>query len=177
MSHNYFVQVTKHEDAPESEWKGWNWRSEGDLMVNGAFFTPSGAGASSSYAKASSLGARPSSLVATITTNAGALNCKKGSRCWSRHMIGQHFVTSDWSGVRVQLNLVRETSRKRKKNWKIWGRRRKVYLEDFLGFVFPPYFPLFFYHFFCYSICSLSFPLFVYSTLMITTSACYSWNI
>ncbi|KAE8730909.1 putative pectate lyase 22 [Hibiscus syriacus] len=74
-------EVTKHEDAPESEWKSWNWRSEGDLMVNGAFFTPSGAGASSSYAKASSLGARPSSLVATITTNAGALSCKKGSRC------------------------------------------------------------------------------------------------
>ncbi|TYJ25627.1 hypothetical protein E1A91_A07G062500v1 [Gossypium mustelinum] len=74
-------EVTKHEDAPESEWKNWNWRSEGDLMVNGAFFTRSGAGASSSYAKASSLGARPSSHVASITTNAGALNCKKGSRC------------------------------------------------------------------------------------------------
>ncbi|MBA0834870.1 hypothetical protein Goarm_007191, partial [Gossypium armourianum] len=74
-------EVTKHEDAPESDWKSWNWRSEGDLMVNGAFFTASGAGASSSYSKASSLGARPSSLVATITTNAGSLNCKKGSRC------------------------------------------------------------------------------------------------
>ncbi|KAE8707461.1 putative pectate lyase 18 [Hibiscus syriacus] len=49
-------EVTKHEDAPESDWKNWNWRSEGDLMVNGAFFTASGAGASSSYAKASSLG-------------------------------------------------------------------------------------------------------------------------
>ena len=80
-NNNHFMQVTKHEDAPESDWKNWNWRSEGDLMVNGAFFTPSGAGASSSYAKASSLGARPSSLVATITTNAGSLNCKKGSRC------------------------------------------------------------------------------------------------
>lgn len=74
-------EVTKHEDAPESEWKNWNWRSEGDLMVNGAFFTASGAGASSSYAKASSLGARPSTLVGTITTNAGSLNCRKGSRC------------------------------------------------------------------------------------------------
>ena len=80
-TNNYFMQVTKYEEAPESEWKNWNWRSEGDLMLNGAFFTPSGAGASSSYAKASSLGARPSSLVATITTNAGALGCKKGSRC------------------------------------------------------------------------------------------------
>lgn len=75
------VQVTKHEDAPENEWKGWNWRSEGDLLLNGAFFTPSGAGASSSYAKASSLGAKPSSLVATLTANAGTLSCRKSSKC------------------------------------------------------------------------------------------------
>lgn len=50
-------------------------------MLNGAFFTPSGAGASSSYAKASSLGARPSSLVSSITAGAGALGCRKGKRC------------------------------------------------------------------------------------------------
>ncbi|KAI3981764.1 hypothetical protein MKX01_027749 [Papaver californicum] len=74
-------EVTKYEDAPQSVWKNWNWRSEGDLLLNGAFFTPSGASASSSYAKASSLGARSSSLVGPLTTNAGALNCRKGSRC------------------------------------------------------------------------------------------------
>ncbi|XP_042053857.1 probable pectate lyase 5 [Salvia splendens] len=74
-------EVTKHEDAPESEWKRWNWRSEGDLMLNGAFFTLSGAGASSNYAKASSLSARPSSLVGTITGGSGSLNCRKGKRC------------------------------------------------------------------------------------------------
>ncbi|XP_073306831.1 probable pectate lyase 5 [Primulina huaijiensis] len=74
-------EVTKHEDAPESKWKQWNWRSEGDLMLNGAFFTPSGAGASSNYAKASSLSARPSSLVSSMTDGAGALSCKKGKRC------------------------------------------------------------------------------------------------
>eukprot|EP00257_Ricinus_communis_P027732 XP_025015146.1 probable pectate lyase 18 [Ricinus communis] len=74
-------EVTKHEDAPESQWKNWNWRSEGDLLVNGAFFRATGAGASSSYAKASSLSARPSSLVGSITVGAGALPCKKGARC------------------------------------------------------------------------------------------------
>ncbi|WMV28986.1 hypothetical protein MTR67_022371 [Solanum verrucosum] len=74
-------EVTKHEDAAESEWKNWNWRSEGDLMLNGAFFIRSGAGASSSYAKASSLSARPSTLVNSITMNAGALGCKKGKKC------------------------------------------------------------------------------------------------
>lgn len=75
------MKVTKHEDAPESEWKNWNWRSEGDLMLNGAFFKPSGAGASSSYSRASSLGARPSTLVGQLTIGSGSLNCKKGSRC------------------------------------------------------------------------------------------------
>ncbi|KAL0385429.1 UNVERIFIED_CONTAM: putative pectate lyase 5 [Sesamum radiatum] len=74
-------EVTKHEDAPESQWKNWNWRSEGDLMLNGAFFTRSGAGASSNYAKASSLSARPSSLVGSMTMGAGSLSCKKGKRC------------------------------------------------------------------------------------------------
>ncbi|XP_062110524.1 probable pectate lyase 5 [Humulus lupulus] len=74
-------EITKHEDAPQGKWKNWNWRSEGDLYLNGAFFTRSGAGASSNYAKASSLAARPSSLVSTITAGAGTLRCRKGSRC------------------------------------------------------------------------------------------------
>ncbi|KAJ4979908.1 hypothetical protein NE237_010688 [Protea cynaroides] len=46
--------MTKHKDAPESEWKNWNWRSKGDQMLNGAFFTGSGVEGSSSHAKASS---------------------------------------------------------------------------------------------------------------------------
>ena len=74
-------QVTKRVDTDESEWKGWNWRSEGDLLLNGAYFTPSGAGASASYAKASSLGAKSSSMVGSITSDAGALNCRRGSHC------------------------------------------------------------------------------------------------
>ncbi|KAG4182226.1 hypothetical protein ERO13_A09G031200v2 [Gossypium hirsutum] len=75
-------EVTKHENAPESEWKRWNWRSEGDLMLNGAFFRQTGAsGASSTFARASSLSARPSSLVGTMTMTAGALKCRRGSHC------------------------------------------------------------------------------------------------
>jgi len=35
-------QVTKRDYAPESEWKNWQWRSEGDLLMNGAFFVQSG---------------------------------------------------------------------------------------------------------------------------------------
>ncbi|XP_055830701.1 probable pectate lyase 18 [Solanum dulcamara] len=74
-------EVTKHEIAPESEWKNWNWRTDGDLMLNGAFFVQSGAGASSNYAKASSLSAKSSSLISSLVSDAGALSCRKGFRC------------------------------------------------------------------------------------------------
>jgi pectate lyase len=73
--------VTKRVETAESAWKGWNWRSEGDLLLNGAYFTPSGAGASASYSRASSLGAKPSSMVGTITSGAGVLSCKKANSC------------------------------------------------------------------------------------------------
>ncbi|GLJ32818.1 hypothetical protein SUGI_0660920 [Cryptomeria japonica] len=74
-------EVTKRENFNTGEWQHWNWRSEGDLLLNGAFFTPSGAGASSSYAKASSLGARPSSMVRSLTGNAGPLSCRARAHC------------------------------------------------------------------------------------------------
>ncbi|KAK6920819.1 Pectate lyase [Dillenia turbinata] len=34
-------EVTKRDHAPEREWNGSTWRSEGDLLRNGAFFTES----------------------------------------------------------------------------------------------------------------------------------------
>ncbi|KAK2360709.1 Pectin lyase superfamily protein [Trifolium repens] len=74
-------EVTKRVDTGEGVWKGWNWRSEGDLLLNGAFFTPSGAGAGASYARASSLGAKSSSLVGTLTSGSGVLNCRRGAMC------------------------------------------------------------------------------------------------
>lgn len=46
----------------------------GDLLLNGAYFTASGRAAPGSYARASSLAAKSSSLVGMITSNAGALS-------------------------------------------------------------------------------------------------------
>ncbi|XP_020229040.1 probable pectate lyase 8 [Cajanus cajan] len=74
-------EVTKRVDTGSSIWKSWNWRSEGDLLLNGAFFTSSGAGAAASYARASSLGAKSSSLVGTLTSGAGVLACRRGFTC------------------------------------------------------------------------------------------------
>ncbi|KAK9104277.1 hypothetical protein Scep_021121 [Stephania cephalantha] len=73
--------VVKRENTDEEEWKHWNWRSRGDLMLNGAYFEQSGSQLSSKYAKANSIDARPSFLVGSMTAGAGALKCKKGSPC------------------------------------------------------------------------------------------------
>ncbi|KAJ8546077.1 hypothetical protein K7X08_018660 [Anisodus acutangulus] len=35
-------EITKRDYAPESVWKQWTWRSQGDLFMNGAFFVESG---------------------------------------------------------------------------------------------------------------------------------------
>ncbi|KAL3821124.1 hypothetical protein ACJIZ3_007029 [Penstemon smallii] len=75
-------EVTKRETIPgDDEWKNWNWRSDGDLLMNGARFTTSGNEASGSYTKASSMVARPASLLANIIPSAGVLNCKIGELC------------------------------------------------------------------------------------------------
>ncbi|KAJ1295327.1 hypothetical protein BS78_01G215700 [Paspalum vaginatum] len=66
-------EVTKRVDTAEGQWTGWNWRTEGDMMVNGAFFVPSGEGMEDIYDKASSTDPKSSALVDALTQNAGVL--------------------------------------------------------------------------------------------------------
>ncbi|KAG9449543.1 hypothetical protein H6P81_009508 [Aristolochia fimbriata] len=66
-------EVTKRVDTNEGEWSGWNWRTEGDMLVNGAFFVPSGEGLAVKYAKASSVDPKSSGLIDQLTMNAGVL--------------------------------------------------------------------------------------------------------
>ncbi|PIM97804.1 Pectate lyase [Handroanthus impetiginosus] len=66
-------EVTKRVETDEEEWAGWNWRTDGDIMVNGAFFVPSGEGLSTQYAKASSVEPRSAALIDQLTINAGVL--------------------------------------------------------------------------------------------------------
>lgn len=80
---NYFApskvkEVTKRINDGGGEfggWQSWNWGSDGDIFLNGAFFTGSGAKASSAgaYAKAFSTSSRPGSLVPAICKSAGPL--------------------------------------------------------------------------------------------------------
>lgn len=60
-------------EAKDDEWKGWNWRSEGDLMVNGAFFVPSGAEVSVQYERASSVPPMSAYLINQLTMHSGVL--------------------------------------------------------------------------------------------------------
>lgn len=70
-------EVTKRVDTNEGEWSGWNWRTDGDLMVNGAFFVPSGAGLTAQYAKAYSLEPKTASLIVQLTGGAGVFGAPR----------------------------------------------------------------------------------------------------
>lgn len=66
-------QVTKRVDTEEGQWTSWNWRTEGDVMVNGAFFVPSGAGLEAKYSKAESVEPKSAAMIDQLTRNAGVL--------------------------------------------------------------------------------------------------------
>lgn len=74
------MQVTKRDYAPESVWKDWTWRSQGDLMMNGAYFVESG-DPSYDFSNKYSIKAKPGTFVNLLTRNSGPLNCKKGKPC------------------------------------------------------------------------------------------------
>lgn len=58
-------------DTAEGTWADWNWRTDGDIMVNGAYFVPSGAGSSSQYAKAESVEPKAAAIIDQLTMTAG----------------------------------------------------------------------------------------------------------
>ncbi|KAM1112159.1 hypothetical protein PS2_044633 [Malus domestica] len=75
-------EVTKRDYAPESVWKSWQWRSEGDLMMNGAFFVQSGVpNKKHGFGKLDMIKAKPGTFVTRLTRFAGSLNCKVGKKC------------------------------------------------------------------------------------------------
>ncbi|KAI8541612.1 hypothetical protein RHMOL_Rhmol08G0075600 [Rhododendron molle] len=72
-------EVTKRETTKEV-WQNWTWRSEGDLMMNGAFFVESGDRngaykALSRFESKAHTQAQPGTAVAVITRFAGPLAC------------------------------------------------------------------------------------------------------
>ncbi|KAG0455941.1 hypothetical protein HPP92_023729 [Vanilla planifolia] len=74
-------EVTKRDYAPESVWRSWTWRSEGDLLMNGAFFVESGPAFVRKYTKHEMIKAKPGTFVRRLTRFSGSLNCKVGKPC------------------------------------------------------------------------------------------------
>ncbi|XVF11976.1 hypothetical protein REPUB_Repub08aG0075100 [Reevesia pubescens] len=73
-------EVTKREYTPESEWKSWNWKSENDLLMNGAFFVESG-GPIKRVNRYDVIKAKPGTYASRLTRSSGALDCFKGKPC------------------------------------------------------------------------------------------------
>ncbi|KAG9155529.1 hypothetical protein Leryth_009949 [Lithospermum erythrorhizon] len=75
-------EVTHRDYSEESEWKNWQWTSEGDLFLNGAFFVPSGSPLKQTpFSKNTTLEYKPGSFVGSLTRDAGALSCKVNQPC------------------------------------------------------------------------------------------------
>lgn len=82
MTCMWIMQVTKRDHAPPSVWKNWNWRSEGYLFTNGAFFTQSG---TPTPLPPNHVAAKPGAMAASPTRFAGALKCLPVQPCWCFH--------------------------------------------------------------------------------------------
>lgn len=75
-------EVTKRGETDPSVWKNWLWTSEGDVFVDGAFFTQSeDFSTMPAHPKEAIIAARPGTDVRMMTRFAGALKCTKGSPC------------------------------------------------------------------------------------------------
>lgn len=74
--------MTKRDYAEKSEWMGWQWRSEGDKFLNGAFFVESGPPLKKSpFTGKNKLQFKPGSYAGRLTRYAGALECREGKPC------------------------------------------------------------------------------------------------
>lgn len=83
-NYRYTKEVTKRDYAAKSEWMKWQWRSEGDLFTNGAFFTESGP--KLQHTKSPLTGNnlikfKPGSFAGRLTRTSGALKCRPGKYC------------------------------------------------------------------------------------------------
>lgn len=77
-----FLQVTHRNDASESEWKKWTWRSQGDLFKRGAFFVESGdPNGVSRFGGLDGTAPRPGKAVKSLTRYAGVIGCRPGVPC------------------------------------------------------------------------------------------------
>ncbi|KAL0843112.1 hypothetical protein Bca101_016357 [Brassica carinata] len=77
----HYREVTKRDYAPEEEWKHWNWRSEKDIFMNGAYFRQSGdPNYENDHTRRNMIKPKNGYAVSKLTKYAGALDCRVGRR-------------------------------------------------------------------------------------------------
>ncbi|XP_047321218.1 pectate lyase-like [Impatiens glandulifera] len=75
-------EVTKRDYAMPSEWSKWQWRSQGDQFLNGAFFVQSGSpNTRGRFGRYDVINAKPGSTVTRLTRFAGPLSCRPHQPC------------------------------------------------------------------------------------------------
>ncbi|THU45391.1 hypothetical protein C4D60_Mb02t17450 [Musa balbisiana] len=83
-SNLFAKEVTKRDYAAESVWKQWTWRSEGDLMLNGAFFVKSGGGGGlQKYDKTDIIKAKPGSFLGRYYMELNGVGLQLGTQRWT----------------------------------------------------------------------------------------------
>lgn len=73
--------MTKRDYATESVYKNWVWRSQGDVMLNGAYFVESGDPKYEFFSGAEMIAPKPGEHVNKLTNFAGYLSCKENKPC------------------------------------------------------------------------------------------------
>ncbi|XP_058771168.1 probable pectate lyase 12 [Vicia villosa] len=93
-------QVTKRLDSGEGEWTTWNWKSEGDFMVNGAFFVDSGSESEGNFQKAYSVDPKTVDRISALTMSAGVLGVARDNNLgmWTRAPNGGGDYSISYSG-------------------------------------------------------------------------------
>ncbi|KAM7268954.1 hypothetical protein ACFE04_024451 [Oxalis oulophora] len=74
-------EVTNRNYATPSVWKNWVWISQGDYMVNGAFFRQSGVANLKGFSKKQLIKFKPGKAVSRLTRFSGSLDCVRGFMC------------------------------------------------------------------------------------------------
>ncbi|XP_030531087.2 pectate lyase-like [Rhodamnia argentea] len=75
-------EVTKRDYASPDVWRKWTWRSQGDLLMNGAFFVQSGQPLKKKpFGRLDMIKAKPGTFVTRLTRMSGTLGCKPNRPC------------------------------------------------------------------------------------------------
>jgi len=78
------TQITHRNFASEEEWKKWQWRSENDVFIDGAYFVESGEPfkeKQTPFSHKAFIQSKPGSYVRRLTRFSGFVKCIEGTKC------------------------------------------------------------------------------------------------